>query len=323
METIISLTSFPTIPKIFANNNKLKSTFKTVLVGITLLCIFLNCQQGYGLPADDIKCINDASHNYTEDINAYLHENKMVTSLITMVSSLCIDICMLSVSYFWVTKGSSWRFWTSLSAFYLLRGLMQGVFAMRYPDGYLWDHPGLPSMAVSYLKTSDFFYSGHVGLPIIVACELFKNNFNKSAWFAIASCVLEFIVMTIMRGHYIIDLVTGVIIGHYIFIVVDKYIYIIDDSFLSLKDVNNVEDISEKWGVKKKEINNINEYVKESENCFDINKTNSNSNANANSKKKNYSNADEISNSDCDTAERISSASLSCENEMENVKKVQ
>ena len=52
--------------------------------------------------------------------------------------------------------------------------------------------------------------------------------------FAIMTAIIEFLTMVFTRGHYIIDLICGAIIAHYVFILVDKYVYKIDNSFISL-----------------------------------------------------------------------------------------
>ena len=62
------------------------------------------------------------------------------------------------------------------------------------------------------------------------------------AYFAIFSCIIEFIVMTIMRGHYIIDLVFGIITAHYIFLMVDKYIHVLDNSSFTLKKSHSLKE---------------------------------------------------------------------------------
>lgn len=220
----------------FTSTINKKTLAKGLLVIILLSSIFLNCLYGFGLPNTDVKCLEDWTHEKTAGINKYLHTHMDVTHTITFFSSLCIDSIMLSICYFWVFKIKSWRFLICLLFFYGLRGMVQGLFLMRYPDGFLWSYPGIPSLAVSYLKTNDFFYSGHVGLPIIVACEFFKHQKKYLAFYAIFGCIVEFIVMIIMRGHYIIDLIFGIITAHYIFIMVDKYIYLLDDSIFTLKD---------------------------------------------------------------------------------------
>jgi len=99
---------------------------------------------------------------------------------------------------------------------------------MSYPEGFIWEYPGFPSIMVSYLKTNDFFYSGHVGLPVILMCEfkILKRNFMFL--FCILTIFIEAFTMIATRGHYTIDLITGVIFAHYIFQNVERNIDYID-----------------------------------------------------------------------------------------------
>jgi hypothetical protein len=215
-----------------------RTKLKLTLIILLLSGIFLNCMYGFGLQDAEVVCLEDKTHILTDSLNKYLHENPLVSDYMTIISSLFIDIMMISICLYWVFYSESWRFLFSLFVFYILRAVTQGLFIMRAPEGLIWNHPGLPSLAVSYLKTTDFFFSGHVGLPIIVACEFFKNDYVFMAYFSLLSCLIEFIVMTIMRGHYIIDLIFGITTAHYVYIIVEKYIHIIDDSSFSLKNQN-------------------------------------------------------------------------------------
>ena len=54
--------------------------------------------------------------------------------------------------------------------------------------------------------------------------------------------VIEFIILTLARTHYIIDLITGMIFAHYVYILVDEYIHYVDNSFLSMKDKDMNDD---------------------------------------------------------------------------------
>ena len=100
---------------------------------------------------------------------------------------------------------------------------------MKFPDGYLWEYPGFPSMFISYLKTNDFFFSGHVGLAVLQMCEF--DKLKKYNWVLISFFILllEFFTMIVLRGHYTVDIFAGIIIAHYSFIIADRYIYIVDD----------------------------------------------------------------------------------------------
>jgi hypothetical protein len=100
---------------------------------------------------------------------------------------------------------------------------------MKFPDGYLWDNPGFPSIMVSYLKTNDFFFSGHCGLPILLLCEYRFLKINYMSLFCIFTFFLEAFTMLSLRGHYSIDVIAGAIFAHYIWDNTNKNIHIIDD----------------------------------------------------------------------------------------------
>ena len=99
---------------------------------------------------------------------------------------------------------------------------------MRYPDGYLWDFPGFYSITVPYGKTNDFFFSGHIGCCVIQIFEFNAIGWKKLAHFSAITMVLQFCLMICLRGHYFIDLVSGVIFGHYFWMNAEKYSYLVD-----------------------------------------------------------------------------------------------
>jgi hypothetical protein len=103
---------------------------------------------------------------------------------------------------------------------------------MKFADNFLWKNPGIPSISVSYFPTNDYFFSGHVGLPALIALECRKLGFRKIMYLAIFTIFVEAFTLHVARAHYCIDLITGVIVAHYIFIITDKYIHIIDGSFM-------------------------------------------------------------------------------------------
>ena len=93
---------------------------------------------------------------------------------------------------------------------------------MKYPEGYIFTYPGLPSLAVSYAHTSDFFFSGHVGVTTFLALENYSNRCYFLATISAISAIFEFWVMTFLRGHYTIDLLFGLAIAHYLWIISGK-----------------------------------------------------------------------------------------------------
>ena len=110
-----------------------------------------------------------------------------------------------------------------------------------------WDDPGVPSIVVGYLRTNDFFFSGHVGMPIINAFEFkWQKKYYLSAFCFFVAFYEGFLVL-ISRVHYSIDIVIGFFFAHYSLIMTE---YILQEfrrivkkySKNSQKEDKNVDD---------------------------------------------------------------------------------
>lgn len=212
---------------------------KGIIITTMIVLVAINTNLGIGLPSTDVECLNDVVFKATNGLNKYLQNHITFTKALIIMSSLSIDFTIISVAVYWTFFSKSWRVIFSMVIFYSFRALIQVLFQMRFPEGYIWQNPGFPSLTVSYLRTNDFFFSGHVGLPIIIACEYFKKDHRVLGFLAVFTCSISFMVMILTRGHYFIDLVCGLIIAHYVFLLVDKYIDIVDDSCISLSKIGD------------------------------------------------------------------------------------
>ena len=90
---------------------------------------------------------------------------------------------------------------------------------MRFPDDYLWEFPGIYSFVVPYQKTNDFFFSGHLGFSAVAVLEFHEKKLKGWTIYAVVTLLIEGFTMIVLRGHYTIDLISGVIGAHYFFIV--------------------------------------------------------------------------------------------------------
>jgi hypothetical protein len=203
---------------------------------LALFAIYLPKIDLFGKTSDHFHCIDDAFFNMTFEINRKLTNLIQIRETILILSSFCMDAIYIVFSYYWISYGRSWRVIIAFCSFYLFRSLIQNLFQMTYPPGMLWSYPGFPSMTISYLKTNDFFPSGHVAFPIIVGMEFLKLNKPLLFIICLFSALFETVVMVLMRGHYSIDLLAGWIFSHYFFMLSDQYSYILDDSRISMKE---------------------------------------------------------------------------------------
>jgi hypothetical protein len=81
---------------------------------------------------------------------------------------------------------------------------------------------------VPYGKTNDFFFSGHVGCCVINFLEFRSVGWPKLASFSLVTCLFQASLMICLRGHYVIDLITGVIFAHYLWMLAERYSYLVD-----------------------------------------------------------------------------------------------
>jgi len=228
------------------SNPKIFFVVRAIIISSCIVFVYLNSTYGTLLPDGDVKCLDDKVFDLTSGINNFFQKNEFYRRALLITSSFFIDFVIVFFSILWTKRGRSYRPVIAYMLFYSMRGLTQHLFQMRYPEGYLWEYPGFPSLVISYLKTNDFFFSGHIGFPIIAAMEFYYFGYVNMYYFCLMSSAFEALTMIFLRGHYSIDLLAGVIFAHYAFLISEKYSYILDDSSISMKNHLKYEVIEEK-----------------------------------------------------------------------------
>lgn len=95
-------------------------------------------------------------------------------------------------------------------------------------DGFLFRYPGFPSLVVPYHDSNDFFYSGHIGICFVFALEARAQGWTRYQFMCLFIMCNEWALMMFVRTHYVIDMVTGVIMAHYLHMVSEKLSYYFD-----------------------------------------------------------------------------------------------
>ncbi len=96
-----------------------------------------------------------------------------------------------------------------------MRQMLLQAFIMARPQGFLWYDPGIPSITIPYHDTNDFYFSGHVGTAIIYLHYYHSEKMYLMRNIVIFILINEWITLTVLRTHYIIDLVSGWLIAHW------------------------------------------------------------------------------------------------------------
>ena len=201
---------------------------RTSIVVVFTLVMTLAALGGAFLVADPIECIEDRIFDATAGLNTFFATHQSAKFTFMILCGLMMDIMVLTQFYRFAMFGTTWRFLICIGVFYIFRFFCQQLFYFRYPEGYLWEFPGFYSITVPYGKTNDFFFSGHVGCCVINYLEFRSIGWHRIARFSLVTCVFQIALMVCLRGHYFIDLISGIIFAHYCWMLSERYSYLVD-----------------------------------------------------------------------------------------------
>jgi hypothetical protein len=232
---------------------------------------------------------NDQLFNFSKGFNHILAKNDFLNDFILILGGLLEDITVTMGFVFFALVFKSWHMLFGLGFLYIFRGMIQNIYVMRIPADTTFKYPGFPSLFVPYMATNDYFFSGHVSLPTIVAYNFYLDNKKSLTIFCLFAAVYEAFMMIVVRGHYSIDLYAGFIFSAYACIISKHLCKYIDYSNFGLlgeqqeqrKNLDNEKNIvieeslngknynsSYKSLIEKEEIMNyLSDYSKKAFNC--------------------------------------------------------
>lgn len=204
-------------------NSPERNFFLTKVSLAVALYTFLIVNSVYNMvtPEHVPECIRDEAHEATLPITEFLAQNEVYRNALIIIASLLLDICAFTLAMRFVFYDKNYKMGLAGISFYIFRGLLQSVFFMKFPSNYIWGHPGIYSVTVPYAPANDFFFSGHVGICTICFIHFKRSNMKFMTRFAFVTLLVEFFTLLVTRAHYFIDLVTGMIVAHYIYLVAD------------------------------------------------------------------------------------------------------
>lgn len=228
----------------FLSNHKFMLT--KIIISLLMLWFFsqnsVNLVPFHFISEENFSCIYDISFKWSSPINRFLEGNPFWKKALIIYSSLLMDLQFIFIMITFCCFARNTRFPLIFVSFYFVRGILQNLFVFSFPHDYIWGNPGIFSLTISYARTSDFFFSGHVGSSMLCffefsRYEFFHKKFVYLKYFSLNSALTQCLVQIIFRGHYIIDVVCGFFFAHYFYMVVgEKVDEIEDDRKILLKD---------------------------------------------------------------------------------------
>lgn len=165
------------------------------------------------------QCLVDLSHEVTRPINDYFIVHTGGKNALIIISSLMVDITVIVTAAVWIIYGKTLRLFFAVATFMIFNIVLKEIFYFRFPDGYIWEYPGFPSLSNPYYPANDFFFCAQIGLCVIFMLNFRAHRMSIMKYFTLVTILLEFFVLIVTRAHYIIDVLTGIVAGHYFFMV--------------------------------------------------------------------------------------------------------
>jgi len=198
------------------NNRQVPVRLLLVIAGLALwfLTQFLIGQrtapEGSSDQAGSFLTRGDAVLMATGSLHGFLQEHRAVAHALLISSSLVIDLLGIFLLYQAVC-GPSFRPFLGLLILFALRQVSQMLCVLPPPVGIIWESPGFPSLLVTYSVANDFFFSGHTGITVFGAIEIGRLKGRNGVRWGIAIAVFEVTSVLLLRAHYTMDVLTGIL----------------------------------------------------------------------------------------------------------------
>jgi hypothetical protein len=169
-----------------------------------------NREAGKSFEASAVLTSNDSLLQLTAPANRFLNAHPKYANALLLISSAIIDqlgVFLLLSSVI----GPSVRPFVGLLILFALRQVCQALTSLPPPVGMIWRSPGFPSIFVTYGVANDLFFSGHTALAVYGGFELVCLGSPWLAAVAVAIVLFEIATVIVLRAHYAMDVITGVI----------------------------------------------------------------------------------------------------------------
>jgi hypothetical protein len=179
-----------------------------------VLAIWFWTQSLIGSRRLPISGIGDGLHTATASANSYLHSHPAAADALLIVSSAIIDLLGIFLLSKWVFRASA-RPFLGLVIVLGLRQMTQALVALPAPPNAIWHYPGFPSLLVTYGVANDYFFSGHTAIAVLAATEMARVGRRWLTGLGVVIVVFEVLTVLVLRAHYTMDVVTGIVTGLY------------------------------------------------------------------------------------------------------------
>ena len=152
---------------------------------------------------DNVDSMVDHPFNWALSANAYVQAQEdaaadgrslLVTSLL-MADTLFVGSCAIVAMYL-ILCSDDLTVIAAMLCNHSIRAVCFLLVELPKPERIIWRSPGFPD------TENDYFFSGHIGLPIIAAMELWELGFKRTSLAFHATNVLQVFLFVSLQLHY-------------------------------------------------------------------------------------------------------------------------
>ncbi len=177
--------------------------------------------------------IGDGLHTLLAPIHQFLLENPAWANRLLIVSSALIDLLGIFLLVSSVI-GPSIRPFLGLLILFGLRQVCQALTALPPPAQMIWSDPGFPSLLVTYGVSNDLFFSGHTGIAVFGAVELWRAGGPTWKTVGVLVALFEIAVVMALKAHYTMDVYAGAVTALLVALIVGRIAPAFDRALLRL-----------------------------------------------------------------------------------------
>ena len=182
---------------------------------------------GLGYSRHDVDCYDDMPYYYTESIHNYFYEHEGFCLALKFIISFLIDLLIIYTLIVWSLFGTNVRLISSGCTFFIVNLLCRFLHIQIQPEKSAFTRSHIFSFFVNYQVSTYSFFSVTLGIYIICALEWKRNNARCMYWIMMVIYFIYIIFLIVMRGNYIHEIFTGVVFGHYFFMINEKVLEMI------------------------------------------------------------------------------------------------
>lgn len=183
-------------------------SWKKVLIFFTFVSIIL-FEEILSIYAPVTNTFIDVGFYIFQPLNQLLKPQNMYWVRFCMLGlQTLVVLSLILFAFYRIIFHDRFNFAKQLLTMYSLRIISMLMFILPNSPDVIWHFPGIP------LTLSDYFYSGHVGLSIIVGNELSRAGYPK-LWFFVAVLfnIYQTILFWVTQSHYTCDVITAIFSG--------------------------------------------------------------------------------------------------------------